>query len=597
MQQQLSTAVSGDRRSTAEFGSDVVVELLQALEIPYIALNPGASYRGLHDSLVNFGLSPGPQIVLCCHEAIAVAIAGGYARVTGKPLAVGLHDVVGLQNAAMAIYSAWCDRSPMLLMGGTGPMDTTKRRAHIDWVHTALVQGNAVRDIVKWDDQPATVASLPDSILRAYRIAMTEPQGPIYLCFDTELQEEAVDDPPLLPDVNRFAPPSVPGGSSPALEQAAALLTAARWPVIVPDMMGRNRAAIPALQELAETLGCAVVDDGSYYNFPSTHPLDLSLAAKEAIGEADVVLALDVVDLGGALGTRLGRPADTFLSSSARVIHITLGDFWHSGWAGDHERLHPVDVPIAASSADALPRLVELCRVGLSADPGAPERVAQRRQRIGAMHAEARRGVLARAEGTMASRPISASRLYRDLWDLIQGTSWSLAGGGGGVARAIWEFTEPDQRSGVGRGAGIGYSAAAAVGAGLAYRESGRLPICVSGDGSFLMFPQVLWTAANSHIPMLYVIFDNHSYFNDENHQENVARRRGRSVENKGIGIRLDEPETDFAGLARCFGGVGFGPITDPDALKPALAEAIRVVREERRTAVVDVIVQAQSGT
>src|ERR1700681_2731134 len=194
--QTLTKTPPGAQQSSAEFGSDVVVEMLQALGIRYIALNPGASYRGIHDSLVNYAIAPAPQIVLCCHEQIAVAVAGGYARVTGEPIAVGLHNVVGLQNAALGIYSAYCDRSPMLLLGGTGPMDSSKRRPHIDWVHTALVQGNQIRDYVKWDDQPASVEAIPESVLRAYRIATTEPYGPVYLCFDTELQEQAVPEPP-----------------------------------------------------------------------------------------------------------------------------------------------------------------------------------------------------------------------------------------------------------------------------------------------------------------------------------------------------------------------------------------------------------------
>ena len=157
-----------------------MVEVLRELGIKYIALNPGASYRGLHDSLVNFEAGKEIQMIMCTHEEIAVAIANGYARATGDIMATGLHNVVGLQHASMAIFNAWCDRTPILNLGGGGPQDTTQRRS-TDWVHTALVQGLAVRDYVKFDDQPSTVDGIAESCLKADRFAMTEPRGPVYI--------------------------------------------------------------------------------------------------------------------------------------------------------------------------------------------------------------------------------------------------------------------------------------------------------------------------------------------------------------------------------------------------------------------------------
>src|SRR5881628_3184959 len=167
--------------SRARFGSDVIVDLLQAFDIPYASLNPGASYRGLHDSLVNYGAGR-PEIILCTHEKIAVSLAHGYAKVTGKPMAAIVHDVVGLLHGSMGIYYAMLDRVPVLVLGATGPLDRGRRRPYIDWIHSANVQGNAVRDFVKWDDQPATVEDFPASFARGYRIATTEPAGPVYLC-------------------------------------------------------------------------------------------------------------------------------------------------------------------------------------------------------------------------------------------------------------------------------------------------------------------------------------------------------------------------------------------------------------------------------
>ena len=197
-----------------------------AFDIPYVAMNPGASFRGLHDSFVNFG-DDHPKLIQCCHEEIAVAVALGYARATGKPMAAALHSMVGLQHGSMAIYNAWCERQPMLVLGGTGPVAAENRRNWIDWVHTALVQGNQVRDYVKWDDQPASLGDIAPSLLRAYRIAMTEPKGPTYLCYDTELQEKAIGGPTTLPPVERFRPGTPPSADREALDRVAALLAEA----------------------------------------------------------------------------------------------------------------------------------------------------------------------------------------------------------------------------------------------------------------------------------------------------------------------------------------------------------------------------------
>ena len=187
--------------------SDVIVDLIKRYKFPYIAMNPGASFRGLHDSLVNYGNND-PPMLLCQHEEIAVQIAHGYAKASGKPMAVILHNLVGLLHATMAIYYAYIDRVPIFIMGATGPMDEGKRRPHIDWTHTALVQGNAVRDYVKWDYQPTAIEGVPESFARAYSIMTTEPQGPIYMCYDAALQETPLTSAVELPPANAVATPS-----------------------------------------------------------------------------------------------------------------------------------------------------------------------------------------------------------------------------------------------------------------------------------------------------------------------------------------------------------------------------------------------------
>src|SRR5437764_188190 len=179
-------------RPSARFGSDVLAETRRALDIPYIALNPGASYRGLHDSLVNHLGNANPQMLLCLHEEHAVAIAHGYAKVTGRAMAVAVHSNVGLFHATMAIFNAWCDRMPVLVIGATGPVDAAKRRPWIDWIHTARDQGAMVRPYVKWDDQPASAEAARESLLRAAWQAESAPQGPVYVNLDAEMQEAPI---------------------------------------------------------------------------------------------------------------------------------------------------------------------------------------------------------------------------------------------------------------------------------------------------------------------------------------------------------------------------------------------------------------------
>ena len=256
--------------------SDVIVDLIKRYEFPYITLNPGASFRGLHDSLVNYGDNQ-PPMMLCNHEEIAVQIAHGYAKATGKPMAVILHNLVGLLHACMAIYYAYLDRVPIFIIGATGPMDEAKRRPHIDWTHTALVQGNAVRDYVKWDYQPTSIDGVPESFARAYSVMMTEPKGPVYMCYDAALQEAPkTHDVPLPPAMRsphrrRWRPIRAPSRRSPtSCSRPSTRCCCRNTPAGAP-------AASRASSSWPRLTGAAVWDVNNALNFPNKHPLCLSM--------------------------------------------------------------------------------------------------------------------------------------------------------------------------------------------------------------------------------------------------------------------------------------------------------------------------------
>jgi len=576
------------------YGSDLVIDLLRAVGIEYVALNPGATYRGLHDSLVNYGGNRAPELVLTTHEVIAVAMVHGYAKARGAPMAAVVHDIVGLQHASMAIFNAFCDRAPILVLGATGPMDATRRRPWIDWIHTALVQGTQVRDYVKLDDQPASIAALPEAFLRAWRVARTQPMGPVYLCLDAGLQEQALERPIVLPDAMRFEPAAGPHADPRALDEAARRLAEAHFPVIVVESLGRRPEATGPLCRLAELLAAPLIDLAAESqgrpSVPAEHPLDMTDARDEAIREADVLLALDVSSFLSVLGeTDRTTREIRLLNERTQIIAVSLDDYAFRSWAHTFQSLAPVDLPIAADAGLVLPALVVAVEERLTRDRAAAGRLA-RAERIQARHAalraEARNGVTLER----SARPLAPSVLAAEVWEVIKGEDWVLANGTGkGWARRLWDW-RPERSYGGSGGAGLGYGLPAALGVALAHRGSGKVCVNLQADGDLLYVVSALYTAAHHRLPLLTVMFNNRTYGNDEAHQEAVAKARGRPVEQKVVGIRIDDPAPDFARIAQGFGVWAEGPIETAAAVGPALRRALRVVKDEGRPALVDVI-------
>jgi thiamine pyrophosphate-dependent acetolactate synthase large subunit-like protein len=552
------------------FGSDVVADTLRALDIPFIALTPGASYRGLHDSIVNYLGNTTPQMLLCVHEESAVAIAHGYAKVTGKALVAAVHSNVGLQHATMAMFNAWCDRMPMVVLGATGPVDAMKRRPWIDWIHTSRDQGALVRGYTKWDDQPASPGAAREALLRGTWIANTAPQGPVYINLDAEMQEAKLTEqlPPI--DASRYMPPIATAAPADLIQQAAAMLKAAKQVVILAGRASRSEEAWNARVALAEALNARVVTDLKIgASFPTDHPLyvgashGLTADSIEAVSGADAIVSLDWVDLAGALKIAGALP-------STKIIQVSLDFRIHNGWSMDHQALPPVDLFLSADPDLVVPELVKA--IGASAKP----RVAPRPRTQVADHepagftneniARTLRKVLGERPTTLTHLPLS----WEDRW---------------------WKFRHPLDFLGSDGGGGIGGGPGISVGAALALKNSGRLPVAICGDGDYLMGVTALWTAVHYKIPLLFVIANNRSFYNDELHQERMARMRQRPVENKWIGQRMANPEIDLAAMGRAQGAVGFGPITKQADLAPALEKAIAAV-DAGGVAVVDVRVE-----
>jgi thiamine pyrophosphate-dependent acetolactate synthase large subunit-like protein len=560
----------GAAETTTLYGSDAIAAMLRRLDIPYLALNPGASYRGLHDSLVNYLGNRSPAMLLCLHEESAVAIAHGYAKVTGRPMGAVLHANVGLMHASMAIFNAWCDRVPMLLLGATGPVDAAQRRPWIDWIHTASDQGALVRDYTKWDNQPASLAASFEALLRAHQLARTPPCGPAYVTLDAALQEAPLASMPALPDPARFAPsgPLRPGDGE--LARIAKRLDAAAHPVILMGRVARDDAAWRSRVALAERMQARVVTDLKMpAAFPTDHALHagppgsfLSSESIDVLRAADVVLALDWYDVAGTLRQAWGaQPV------GAHVINVSPDALVHRGWSMDHQGLAPADDYF-------------LCAPDAVVD-GLLERVQQRPPRA----------IAPRAPLPPSSDALSIRTLADTLNAVVARRDICLTRVPLGWHGAYRHFRGPREYIGLEGGGGVGAGPGITVGAALALKDSGRLPIAIMGDGDFLMGVTAIWTAAHYRLPCVVLVANNRSFYNDEVHQERVARARGRPVENKWIGQRISEPDIDLAAMARAQGAEAFGPVEAVADLRPVLERAIAAA-DAGAVSVVDVRVQ-----
>jgi len=572
-----------------EWGSDVIAAMLRRLKVEYAAVEPGSSFRGLHDSLVNFGGNETPRLVMANHEETAVAIAHGYAKVRRRAMAAIVHANVGLMHATMAVFSAFADRQPVLVLGGNGPMDSTLRRPWIDWVHTTLDQGSFVRDITKWQHQPASVAAFPEAILRAWQTAHLPPAGPAYVVFDSALQEQRVSADLTLPDVSRYPLPAAPAPDADLVREAASWLAGASSPAI---LLGRGVPTDTSWHDriaLAEALGAAVLPDvTSPSSFPSTHHLMQAESAQwgnvnaaAVLQAADVVLSLDHADVTGTLRAAgaLGR---------ARVIHVSLGAYALRSAVQDQQELVAAELPILADTdrtvAALLAEVRRAQRDGAGLRDAAEKRTASHRLRRVELEARWDTEREAAARG-----PLSVMRIAEELRAALgpRARDTVLARKTITWPASAWPRERPMADLGNDGSAGVGSGPGMAVGSALALRGSGRLAAAILGDGDTLSSIQALWTAAHERIPLLVVVANNQTYRNDEVHQTRVARERGRPIENAWIGQRMTDPAIDYAAVARGLGAEGIGPVTDPEALRPALARAIATV-EEGGVAVVD---------
>jgi thiamine pyrophosphate-dependent acetolactate synthase large subunit-like protein len=570
-------------------GSDFMVDVLKAIGFDYIFANPGSSFRGLHESIVNYGGNHSPEFITCCHEESSVAMAHGYSKIEGKPVCVLAHGTVGLQHASMAVYNAYVDRAPVFMVIGN-TVDAATRRPGVEWAHSVQDAGVLVRDFTKWDDMPVSLQHFAESAVRAYKMAMTPPTMPVLLVADGDLQETPMrpGEQPHIPKITLASPPQ---GDSGAVAEAARLLVAAENPVIVADRCARTPAGLKLLVELAETLQAPVINQYGRMNFPSAHRLNQTERSRTLISSADVILGLEVWDFWGTVNNfrdQVHRTSRPIVKPTVKLISISSTDLNTKSNYQDFQRFSDLDLSMAADSEATLPALIEACQRLLTADR--KNAFEARARKLMEAQQEARERMLAEASYAWDASPISTARMAAEIWAQVKDKDWSLVSNNAWAQR-LWAFDKHYQYIGGSGGAGVGYGAPAALGAAVANKKYGRLSINIQNDGDLMYAPGVLWTSAHHSIPLLSVMHNNRAYHQEVMHLQRMANRHQRGITTAEIGTTIKNPNIDYAAMARSMGVHGEGPITDPNDLAPALKRALEAV-SRGEPALVDVVTQ-----
>jgi acetolactate synthase-1/2/3 large subunit len=542
-------------------GSDFMVDVIKTLGIKYLPANPASSYRGIHESLINYGKNTMPEFLTCTHEESGVAMCHGYFKATGKPLMTLVHGTVGLQHAAMAVYNAWCDRVPVLIVGGND-LDAARRPPGVPTFHSAQDINAIVRDYTKWDDTPVSPQHFAQSFVRMYKIATTPPYGPVMMSLDGGMQTEPIREDGEKLYIPKFFASAPPQGDSGAVKEAARLLANAERPVIVVDRMARTPEGVKRLVELAELLQAPVVDQGN---------------------------RIDNGDDGIGRNTTKIKPGTKLISISSSEL-LTKSNYQ------DFQRFQSIDVSMPGDAEATLPSLIEAVKSAISSDR--KDAMTKRGDAIRAAHSKGLDAVKQAAAVAWDAVPINTARLVMETYAQIKDLDWSLVSTSGNTsnwANRLWPMEKHHQWLGWSGGYGVGYGAPASIGAALGNRDLGRFSVCIQSDGDLMYAPGVLWTAARHKIPLLAVMHNNRGYHQEVMHVQRLSNFRNR-VANLGndlgpVGTSIMNPDIQYHDLAKSMGWWAKGPITDPADLGPAIKEAVAAVKSGQ-PALVNVLTQ-----
>ena len=586
-------APKGTRKANKPaYGSDAVVELLNGFGFDYAFLNPGSSYRGLQDSIVNYNANVKPKVILGLHEDVVTAMAQGYATASGRPALCILHNLVGLMHGVMGIFNIYCSGMPVVILGGSGPSDINLR-GPVDYLHSANTQGELVRSFVKWDDEATTVEGVLDSVMRGYKIANTSPKGPVYIAFDSGLQEQAFDESIERPNINhpRFQAPVPPAANADVIDRVADMLIKARYPMLIGGRVGYLPSATEPVRELVELLGAAYSEDRSFVSMATKHPQNLT-GSREALKKSDVILAIDCADVHWSVGGYMGARSNTYKkleTQEQQIIDLSLNESTSRRWNRVGGPIANTAVQVMADPLTGLAQIIAAVKKRIVAERGLAARFAKRAASIAKEKAELVKRQQMQLKERWDQNPISPGRMTAELFAAVRHKPWYLTlRNHRSWPEGAWEFDGAGQYAGHSSGGGLGHGTGASVGAAFACLDDGRFPVGIIGDGDFLMATVAIWTAVHYKVPLLIVINNNTSWYNDEEHQANIAKIRGRPSENAHIGTTTRDPDVDFIKVSEGYGAYTEGPIVEPKDLAGAFKRAVKVV-EAGGVAVIDV--------
>jgi acetolactate synthase-1/2/3 large subunit len=580
-----------DRWHVHNAGSDYMVDCLKHVGFDYLTCMPGSTFRGIHESIINYGGNTKPEMLSALHEEISAAMAHGYAKMAGKPMAILIHNTVGLQHASMAIYNAYADRVPMLILIGN-IADSSTRRPGVEWYHTATDVASIVRGFTKYDSQPMSLQSFGEEIMKASSLALTPPFEPTVVIVDADLAEMPMESTPL--PMPKFAPPRPSIADPAALADVAKLLVNAQNPLIVVDRGARSQAGLENIITLAESLQIPVMDLLNRMCFPTNHHLYAAFD-RQLIGQADVILGLELSDLFGVVADVADLPervTSMRIKPGCAVVSINAMYNQGAGNFQDQQRFFEPAMAIAGDTEASMPYLIDAVNRAITSDRKAqnPARAAH----FSDAFAKRRTANLAQAAIGWDATPISVARMCMETWELVKHDDFSLVSGTGFQSnwpQRLWDLTKFHHYNGDAGGYGVGYGMPSAVGAALAARDQGRYAVNFQGDGDLMVAPGALWTAAHHKIPLLTIVHNNRAWHQETMHVQRMADRRERQPEHAKVGTIIDNPEIDYSKLAQSFGVYADVAVTQPSQLAPALARALKVVKSGM-PALVDVVSQ-----
>ncbi|MDQ0701720.1 acetolactate synthase-1/2/3 large subunit [Pseudomonas sp. W3I7] len=569
-----------------KYFSDLLVDLLINQGIEYVCFNPGASFRGIHDSLVHHPDPAVPAILMCCHEEISVAMAHGYYKASGKHMAVLVHANIGLQHASMAIFNAWCDRVPLLVLGGNGPIDAALRRPWIDWIHTSQSIDKILSGYTKWTDMPVSQAATLESVQRALKLCAAEPHAPCYVAIDSAVQEESLADGLSLP-AGPVRPERLPALDDQQLAELVTQLMSAQHPVIAIDYAALDDQQAEQLLGIASLTGAAVISRNGRYNVPNTHPLVFQDHDAHLLGECDFLLALEVQDLYGLLANSGQKPHPGLYIATLGTHSLLI-----SSWVADSQKLVCADLALHANVVASIARIAEAVQASAEhRDSTAQALVTERIARITA-HKQVRRQALL-AQVTQPADGLTIAQALIAIHEAIGHQRWVLTNTGSvtidTLVRQLWPIDRSEAYIGMSGGAGLGYGLGAAIGAAVAHKGTGRLSVNLQSDGDLLYTPSALWTLSAYDIPLLVLVINNRLYLNSKQHAERIADLRKRPSDLSNLGTSFLENEVDFVALAKTFDLYSPGSADTPAAIQEKIADCLAYMETHGKPALLEI--------